>query len=55
VVELLQLRRDGVFWWVVVWNGGVRQYEERYRLRHGGAGKWLRDALDALDRHYQCH
>jgi hypothetical protein len=52
VVELLQLRRDGVFWWVVVWNGGVRQYDERYGLRFGTAAKWLRDALDALDRHY---
>jgi hypothetical protein len=31
----------------------VRQYEERYRTRHGVGMKHLRDALDALDRHYQ--
>lgn len=52
VVHLLGLSRDTVFWWVVVDNGSLRGYEERYQVGHGKARLWLLDALDALDRHY---
>jgi hypothetical protein len=52
VVHLLGLNRDTVFWWVVVDNGSLRGYEERYQRQHGTARRWLTEALAALDRHY---
>ena len=52
VVHLLGLNRDTVFWWIVVDNGTLSGFENRFQIRHGTARRWLMDALDALDRHY---
>ena len=52
VVHLLGLNSDTVFWWVVIDNGSLRGYEDRYQRQHGTARRWLMEALGALDRHY---
>lgn len=52
IVEMLRSHGDGVFWWVVVEDRGMRDYEERYGIRHGRASAWLRDAIGAVDRVY---
>lgn len=52
VRHLLGLNDGVVFWWIVFSNGGLGDYEIRYRLPRGQAKGMLVNALDALDAHY---
>lgn len=52
IAELLRAHGDGVFWWVVVEDRGLRDYETRYGIRHGRAVAWLHDAIGAVERVY---
>lgn len=52
IVEMLRSHGDGVFWWIVVEDRGMRDYETRYGIRHGRAVAWLHDVIGAVDRVY---
>lgn len=52
VRNVLGLNEGTIFWHVVFDNGSIRDYEIRHRLQFGTATQMLRDALNALDRHY---
>lgn len=44
----LGLNDGTVFWWVVLDNGGIRAWEDRFRERHGDGLVMLKAALTAL-------
>jgi hypothetical protein len=51
--HLLGLNNGTIFWWVVFDNRGIRDWETLHKAQPGTGSVMLRDALNALDAHYQ--
>lgn len=52
VVELLHLQADRVFWWVVIEDRSLSDYDRAHQLRNGTGGYRLRAAMSAVERFY---
>ncbi len=52
VCNRLGINSGTITWWVVFGNGGVREYEDRWRMRHGTGMPLLLGGLEVIDGFY---